>query len=38
MKCLRVQEPLAVDELPLSVKLEGYDLKVIMMQHYSNRL
>ena len=37
MKCLGVRKTLAVDELPLSVKLKGCDLEVTMLQHYSNR-
>ena len=37
MKCLGVPKPLAIDELPLSVKLKGCDLEVTMLQHYSNR-
>ena len=37
MKCLGVHKPLALDKLPLSVKLKGCDLEVTMLQHYSNR-
>ena len=37
MKCLGVHEPLAIDELPSSVKLKGCDLEVTMLQHCSNR-
>ena len=37
MKCLIDHEPLAVDKLPLSVKLKVCDLEVSVLQHYSNR-
>ena len=37
MKYLGVHESLAVDELPLSVKLKGCGLEVTMLQHYSSR-
>ena len=37
MRCLGNHEPLAVDELPLPVKLKGCDLEVTVLQHYSNR-
>ena len=37
MKCLGVHKPLAVDELPLSVKLKGCGLEVTGLQHHSKR-
>ena len=37
MKCLGVHKPLAVDELPLSVKLKGCGLEVTRLQHHSKR-
>ena len=37
-KCLEVHEPLAVDDLPLSVKLKGWNLEVTILQYCSNRL
>ena len=38
MRCSGVHEPLAVDKLPLSVKLKELDLEVTMLQQHSNKL